>query len=104
MWTFRHVSADTDSVFYVMQLHTCLQVTLHNKVLRTQHVIPFSMVCKRWLELIDASVSPADQRAFHDHLFEVVCVTVVERQKLDWKLKLMFKLNSMVNYSDNLVL
>ena len=48
-------------------------------------------------------ISPEDQRAFHDHLFEVVCVAVAERQKLDWKLKLMFKLNSMVSYSENLV-
>lgn len=104
MWSFRHVSADTDSVFYVMQLHTLLQITFYNKVLGTEHVIPFSMVFKRWLELIDASVSPEDQRAFHDHLFEVVCVSVAERQKLDWKLKLLFKLNSMVNYNENLVL
>lgn len=62
------------------------------------------MVFKRWLELIDASVSPEDQRAFYDHLFEAVCVTLAEQHKFDWKLKLVFKLISMFNYSENLVL
>ena len=36
----------------------------YNKVLHGEHVIPLSMVFKRWLELIDEGVSAEEQRDF----------------------------------------
>src|SRR5210317_516723 len=39
----------------------------YNKVLHGEHVIPLSMVFKRWLKLIDEGVSPEGQRAFLEH-------------------------------------
>ena len=56
------------------------------------HVIPLSMVFKRWLELIDAGLSPKEQRAFLEHHLEVVWITVAEQQKLDRELKLKSKM------------
>ena len=64
----------------------------YNKVLHGEHVIPLSMVFKRWLELIDEGVSPEDQRAFLDHHLEVVWITVAEQQILDRELKLKSKM------------
>jgi len=64
----------------------------YNKVLHGEHVIPLSMVFKRWLELIDEGVSPDDQRAFLEHHLEVVWITVGEQQKLDRELKLKSKM------------
>ena len=64
----------------------------YNKVLHGEHVIPLSMVFKRWLELIDEGVSPEDQRAFLEHHLEVVWITVAEQQILDRELKLKSKM------------
>ena len=64
----------------------------YNRVLHGEHVIPLSMVFKRWLELINEGVSPADQRAFLEHHLEVVWITVPEQQKLDRESKLKSKM------------
>ena len=64
----------------------------YNKVLHGEHVIPLSMVFKRWLELIEEGVSAEDQRAFLEHHLEVVWITVTEQQKLDRELKLKSKM------------
>ena len=64
----------------------------YNKVLHGEHVIPLSMVFKRWLELIDEGVSAEEQREFLEHHLEVVWITVAEQQKLDRELKLKSKM------------
>ena len=64
----------------------------YNKVLHGEHVIPLSMVFKRWLELIDEGVSAEQQREFLEHHLEVVWITVAEQQKLDRELKLKSKM------------
>ena len=73
----------------------------YNKVLHGEHVIPLSMVFKRWLELIDEGVSPADQRAFLEHHLEVVYITVAEQQKLDRGLKLKSKMPGGWTWNDS---
>jgi hypothetical protein len=73
----------------------------YNKVLHGEHVIPLSMVFKRWLELIDEGVSPEDQRAFLEHHLEVVWITVVEQQKLDRELKLKSKMPEGWTWNDS---
>ena len=73
----------------------------YNKVLHGEHVIPLSMVFKRWLELIDDGVSSEDQRAFLEHHLEVVWITVAEQQKLDRELKLKSKMPEGWTWNDS---
>jgi hypothetical protein len=73
----------------------------YNKVLHGEHVIPLSMVFKRWLELIDAGLSPKEQRAFLEQHLEVVWITVAEQQKLDRELKLKSKMPNGWTWNDS---
>ena len=73
----------------------------YNKVLHGEHVIPLSMVFKRWLKLIDAGVTPDDQRAFLEHHLEVVWITMAEQQKLDRMLKLKSKMPEGWTWADS---
>ena len=61
----------------------------YNKVLHGEHVIPLSIVFKRWLELIDEGVSSEDQRSFLEHHLERIAGRAA---KLDWELKLKSKM------------
>ena len=66
-----------------------------------EHVIPLSMVFKRWLELIDDGVSAEEQRDFLEHHLEVVWITVAEQQKLDRELKLKSKMPEGWSWDDS---
>ena len=73
----------------------------YNKVLHGEHIIPLSMVFKRWLELIDEGVSAEQQRDFLEHHLEVVWITVAEQQKLDRELKLKSKMPEGWTWNDS---
>ena len=77
------------------------QLKDYNKVLHGEHVIPLSMVFKRWLELIDEGVSAEEQREFLEHHLEVVWITVAEQQKLDRELKLKSKMPEGWTWNDS---
>ena len=78
------------------------QLKDYNKILHGEHVIPLSMVFKRWLELIDEGVSAEEQREFLEHHLEVVWITVAEQQKLDRELKLKSKMPEGWTWNDSI--